>query len=104
MLLVRVPLVVLEGFSSGTRVTFIIFIQKPGFTAFLYFIYPALFLKIKFCERLQLLLFRDNAIFMHKAVLNYASPTKLDGNLPANPVNDPRKTNAVTLKSTFCLP
>ena len=28
---------------------------------------------------------------------------ELDGSLPANPVNDPRKANAVTLKSTFCL-
>ena len=29
---------------------------------------------------------------------------KLDGSLPANPVNDRRAANAVTLKSTFCLP
>ena len=29
---------------------------------------------------------------------------KLDGSLPANPVNDQRIANAVTLKSTFCLP
>ena len=29
---------------------------------------------------------------------------KLDGSLPANPVNDRRVANAVTLKSTFCLP
>ena len=29
---------------------------------------------------------------------------KLDGSLPANPVNDRRIANAVTLKSTFCLP
>ena len=29
---------------------------------------------------------------------------KLDGSLPANPVNDRRTANAVTLKSTFCLP
>ena len=29
---------------------------------------------------------------------------KLDGGLPANPVNDRRIANAVTLKSTFCLP
>ena len=28
---------------------------------------------------------------------------KLDGSLPANPVNDRRIANAVTLKSTFCL-
>ena len=28
----------------------------------------------------------------------------LVGNLPANPVNDQRIANAVTLKSTFCLP
>ena len=28
----------------------------------------------------------------------------LDGSLPANPVNDRRIANAVTLKSTFCLP
>ena len=28
---------------------------------------------------------------------------KLDGSLPANPVNDRRTANAVTLKSTFCL-
>ena len=29
---------------------------------------------------------------------------KVDGSLPANPVNDRRVANAVTLKSTFCLP
>ena len=29
---------------------------------------------------------------------------KLDGSLPANPVNDRRVANAVTLKSTFRLP
>ena len=29
---------------------------------------------------------------------------ELDGSLPANPVNDQRVANAVTLKSTFCLP
>ena len=29
---------------------------------------------------------------------------KLNGSLPANPVNDRRKANAVTLKRTFCLP
>ena len=29
---------------------------------------------------------------------------QLDGSLPANPVNDRRTANAVTLKSTFCLP
>ena len=32
------------------------------------------------------------------------SLSKLDGSLPANPVNDRRVTNAVTLKSTFRLP
>ena len=30
--------------------------------------------------------------------------SKLDGGLPANPVNDRRVANAVTLKSTFCPP
>jgi len=39
---VRVPLLVHEGLSGGTRVTSI-FSQKPGFTAF-YFTYRALFL------------------------------------------------------------
>ena len=29
---------------------------------------------------------------------------QLDGSMPANAVNDRRKANAVTLKSTFCLP
>ena len=29
---------------------------------------------------------------------------KLNESLPANPVNDRRVANAVTLKSTFCLP
>ena len=29
---------------------------------------------------------------------------ELDGSLSANPVNDRRVANAVTLKSTFCLP
>ena len=28
----------------------------------------------------------------------------LDGSLPANPMNDRRIANAVTLKSIFCLP
>ena len=32
------------------------------------------------------------------------SPNQLDGSLPANPVNDRRVANAVTLKSSFCLP
>ena len=32
------------------------------------------------------------------------SKLELDGSLPANPVNDRRIANAVTLKSTFCLP
>ena len=37
-------------------------------------------------------------------LLSSAKPTcKLDGSLPANPVNDRRIANAVTLKSTFCL-
>ena len=36
MFMVCVPLVVFKGFSGGTRVTFIIFIQKPGFTALFY--------------------------------------------------------------------
>ena len=36
---------------------------------------------------------------------NYINPERtLDGSLPANPVNDRRIANAVTLKSTFCLP
>ena len=30
--------------------------------------------------------------------------SKLDGSLPANPENDRRIANAVTLKSTSCLP
>ena len=55
----------MQWFSTcGMRVTSIIFMQKPGFTAFLYFIYPVLFLINKFCESLQLL-FRYIAIFMH---------------------------------------
>ena len=29
---------------------------------------------------------------------------QLDRSLPANPVNDQRIANAVTLKNTFCLP
>ena len=29
---------------------------------------------------------------------------KLDGSLPANPMNEQRKANVVMLKSTFCLP
>ena len=37
------------------------------------------------------------------SVLQTALSNKLDGSLPANPVNNRRKTNAVTLKSTFCL-
>ena len=36
-----------------------------------------------------------------KVVLN---KVQLDGSLPANPVNDRRVANAVTLKSTFRLP
>ena len=57
--------VVREGFSGGTRVTSIYFYIKPGFTAFLYFIYPFLFLINKFWESMQFLLFRNIAIFMH---------------------------------------
>ena len=36
-------------------------------------------------------------------VLEKKRVQKLDGSLPANPVNDRRIANAVTLKSTFCL-
>ena len=35
---------------------------------------------------------------------NLISPMELDGSLPANPLNDQRIANAVTLKSTFRLP
>ena len=35
---------------------------------------------------------------------NFDSSLRLDGTLPANPVNDRSVANAVTLKSTFCLP
>ena len=34
----------------------------------------------------------------------YYVQLKLDGSLQANPMNDLRIANAVTLKSTFCLP
>ena len=40
-------------------------------------------------------------VFAFKA--NESKP-ELDGSLPANPVNDRRVANAVTLKSTFRLP
>ena len=43
------------------------------------------------------------ATLLHTALLTNHS-RKLDGSLPANPVNDRRIANAVTLKSTFCLP
>ena len=36
--------------------------------------------------------------------LLFSHSVTLDGSLPANPVNDRRIANAVTLKSTFCLP
>ena len=38
---------------------------------------------------------------LSKGAIFFANP--VDGSLPANPVNDRRKANAVTLKSTFCL-
>ena len=41
---------------------------------------------------------------MQKVLTTKKVKIKLDGSLPANSVNDRRKTNAVTLKSTFCLP
>ena len=36
--------------------------------------------------------------------MDAAFKIQLDGSLPVNPVNDRRIANAVTLKSTFCLP
>ena len=45
-------------------VTSIIFMQKSGFTAFLCFIYPVLFLINKFCESLHFL-FCSSAILTH---------------------------------------
>ena len=35
---------------------------------------------------------------------NHLIQLKLHGSFPANPANDQRVANAVTLKSTFCLP
>ena len=42
----------------------------------------------------------------HKFLKKFNSKilVKLDGSLPANPVNNRRIANAVTLKSTFCQP
>ena len=40
----------------------------------------------------------------HFILLILIELNKLDGSLPANPVNDRRIANALTLKSTFCLP
>ena len=46
-----------------------------------------------------------NLVFSKSMNLNSRIKTKLDGSLPANPVNDRRVVyNAVTLKSTFCQP
>ena len=44
----------------------------------------------------------DDAYFANRNTSKIV--VKLDGSMPANPVNDLRKANAVTLKSTFCLP
>ena len=52
-----------KGFLGGTRVTSIIFIKKPGFTAFWYFIYPVLFLNKSIFRKLAILIFR--IIAMH---------------------------------------
>ena len=45
-------------------------------------------------------------IFYEFDYLNIATKNlqQLDASLPANPLNDWRIANAVTLKSTFCLP
>ena len=40
----------------------------------------------------------------HNKAYFKVSKVKLDGSLPANPMNDRRIANAVTLKSIFCLP
>ena len=49
----------------------------------------------------------DNFVFQNPNIVYYkwVNETEiLGGSLPANPVNDRRIANAVTLKSTFCLP
>ena len=43
-------------------------------------------------------------IFLYLLNIFATAAPKLDGSLPANPVNDRRTANAVTLKSTFCPP
>ena len=60
-------------------------------------------------SRLQpILIYSIGLLWCHKIVKSglptVRIQTQLDGSLPANPVNDRRKANAVTLKSTFCLP
>ena len=44
------------------------------------------------------------AFFVMVQVRYVGTLFELDGSLPANPVNDRRIANAVTLKSTFCQP
>ena len=51
-------------------------------------------------ERGCALLLSDLSYFPNQAL----TLTTVDRSLPANPVNDRRVANAVTLKSTFCLP
>ena len=47
----------------------------------------------------KFVLLRENIKCLKKSIFLH----ELDGSLPANPVNDRRTANAVTLKSTFCL-
>ena len=58
----------------------------------------------KFDHILKYLKFYVTAVTHGRLMFSFSTIYKLDGSLPANPVNDRCVANAVTLKSTFRLP
>ena len=59
---------------------------------------------IKIISNAPLIKTKLSPLYEQLHLLNLNNIYQLDGSLPANPVNDRRIANAVTLKSTFCLP
>ena len=53
-----------KGFLGGTRVTSIIFIKKPGFTTFWFFIYRVLFPNKSIFQKFAILIFRIIAMYV----------------------------------------
>ena len=75
---VRVPLVVRKGFLGGTRVTSIILIKKPRFTAFWYLLNRVFLLNKSIFWKLAILIVSYYCnLHVRKATKNYTLQTKL---------------------------